>query len=97
MSTVEENDQAAFIFGQKAEEVLNNEAYNFAITAMKGDIIAKLAINPILSDNSEIVELVRKLQSINELEDQLTQIMRDGEFAEQNLIANKNNIKRNGR
>jgi len=97
MSSVEENDQAALIFGQKAEEVLNNEAYNFAITAMKGDIIAKLAINPILSDNSEIVELVRKLQSINELEDQLAQIMRDGEFAEQNLIANKNNIKRNGR
>jgi len=97
MSTVEENDQAAFIFGQKAEEVLNNEAYNFAITAMKGDIVAKLAINPIMGDNDTTIELVRKLQCITELEGQLEQIMQDGKFAETNLIAADNNQKRHKR
>lgn len=97
MSTVEENDQAAFIFGQKAAKVLNNEAYNFAITAMKGDIVAKLAINPIMGDNDTTIELVRKLQCITELEGQLEQIMQDGKFAEQNLIATDNNQKRHKR
>lgn len=97
MSTVEENDQAAFIFGQKAAEVLNNEAYNFAITAMKGDIVAKLAINPILGDNDTTIELVRKLQCITELEGQIEQIMQDGKFAETNLIAADNNQKRHKR
>lgn len=95
--SVEENDQAAFIFGQKAVEVLNNEAYVFAITAMKGDIVAKLAINPILGDNDTTIELVRKLQCITELEGQLEQIMQDGKFAEQNLIAADNNQKRHKR
>lgn len=97
MSTVEENDQAAFIFGQKATEVLNNEAYNFAITAMKGDIVAKLAINPIMGDNDTTIELVRKLQCITELEGRLEQIMQDGKFAETNLIAADNNQKRHKR
>lgn len=96
-NTVEENDQAALLFGQKAQEVLNNEAYNFAITAIKGDIIAKLAINPIMGDNDSTIELVRKLQCITELEDKLSQIMQEGTFAEANLIAQSNNKKRTQR
>jgi hypothetical protein len=96
-NTVEENDQAALLFGQKAAEVLKNEAYNFAITAMKGDIVAKLAINPIMGDNDSTIELVRKLQCITELEDQLNQIMQDGKFAEANLLAQSNNQKRTQR
>jgi hypothetical protein len=95
--TVEENDQAALLFAQKAAEVLKNEAYTFAITAMKGDIVAKLAINPIMGDNDSTIELVRKLQCITELEDQLNQIMRDGKFAEANLLAQSNNQKRTQR
>ena len=95
--SVEENDQAAFIFGQKAVEVLNNEAYNFAITAMKGDIVAKLAINPILGDNDTTIELVRKLQCITELEGQLEQIMQDGSVAEKNIAFANNNQKRHKR
>lgn len=94
---VAKNDSAAFIFGQKAEAVLNNEAYNFAITAMKGDIVAKLAINPIMGDNDSTIELVRRLQCITDLEAKLEQIMRDGKFAEANLTANENNQKRNKR
>ena len=94
---VTKNDNAAFIFGQEAEAVLNNKAYNFAITAMKGDIVAKLAINPIMGDNDSTIELVRRLQCVTDLEARLEQIMRDGKFAEANLTANENNQKRNKR
>jgi|TARA_R110000851_G_scaffold88070_7_gene192198 hypothetical protein len=97
MSTVAENDNAAILFGQKASEVLKNEAYNFAITAMKGDIIAKLAINPLVGDNEASIELIRRLQCITELEDKLAEIMRDGKFVEDSLIAQQNNTKRNKR
>ena len=96
-STVAENDQAALLFGQKAKEVLNNEAYNFAITAMKGDIIAKLAISPLMGDNSDILEMVRKLQCVTGLEDELGQIMKDGKFIEDSLIKQANNKIRNKR
>lgn len=95
--TIEENDQAAFIFGQKAVEVMNNEAYIFAITAIKGDIVAKLAINPLLGDNDTTIELVRKLQCITELEDKLAEIMADGEFAEAQMAASNDNQKRHKR
>ena len=64
---------------------------------MKGDIVAKLAINPIMGDNDTTIELVRKLQCITELEGQLEQIMQDGKFAETNLIAADNNQKRHKR
>ena len=96
-STVAENDQAALLFGQKAQEVLNNEAYNFAITAMKGDIIAKLAISPLMGDNEPSIELIRRLQCITELEDKLSQIMQEGKFAERELTAKANNKIRNKR
>tara|TARA_R110000751_G_scaffold177280_1_gene283577 strand:+ start:1084 stop:1380 length:297 start_codon:yes stop_codon:yes gene_type:complete len=96
-NTVAERDQAALLFGQKASEVLNNEAYNFAITAMKGDIIAKLAINPLMGDNEASIELIRRLQCITGLEDKLNEIMREGKFAEQDLTAQANNKQRNKR
>lgn len=95
--SVEENDQAAFIFGQKAVEVLNNEAYNFAITAMKGDIIAKLAISPLMGDNEPSIELIRRLQCIAELEDKLKEIMTDGNVAGKNIAFANDNQKRHKR
>jgi len=97
MSTVEENDAAAYLFGQKAAEVLNNEAYNFAITAMKGDIVAKLAISPLLGDNEVSIELVRRLQCITELEDKLKEVMTEGSVAEKNIAFANDNKQRNKR
>ena len=96
-STVAENDQAALLFGQKAKEVLNNEAYNFAITAMKGDVIAKLAISPLMGDNEASIELIRRLQCITELEDKLTEIMEGGLFVEKQIAASNDNKQRNKR
>jgi hypothetical protein len=95
--TVAENDQAAYIFGQEAEVVLKNKAYTFAITAMKGDIVAKLAIDPLLGDNESTIELVRKLQCITELENQLEKVMRLGKFAENEITARNQNKQRNKR
>jgi hypothetical protein len=95
--TVAENDQAAYIFGQEAEVVLKNKAYTFAITAMKGDIVAKLAINPLLGDNEATIELVRKLQCITEFEDQLEKVMKHGKFAENEITKRNQNKQRNKR
>lgn len=88
--TDKENLEAAFIFGQEAEKVLSNSAYQFAITSMKGQILDKLANVSILSDNGDnkaVVELARELQAINKIESQLEKIMREGAFAEANLNA----------
>jgi len=97
MNTVEENDQAAFIFGQEAEKVVNNKAYVFAITAMKGDIIAKLAINPLMGDNEASIELIRRLQCITKLESKLEEIMKAGKFSEAQINHANDNKKRNKR
>ena len=96
-NTVAERDQAALLLGQKANEVLNNEAYVLAITAMKGDIIAKLAINPLMGDNEASIELIRRLQCITKLEDKLDEIMRGGTFIEDSHIEQANNKQRNKR
>lgn len=94
---VTKNDNAAFIFGQKAEAVLNNEAFTFAITAMKGEIVAKLTTDSITGDNTGMIELVRKLQCITELEDELKSIMQAGQFSERDMLAKSNNKQRNKR
>lgn len=86
--------QEAYLFGQEAEKVIKNEAYQFAITAIKGGIIDELANTPILGDNEQIVELVRSFQSVNKIEAQLEQIMQDGTFAKDNLLDQEKNPQR---
>lgn len=86
--------EEAFIFGQEAEKVVKNPAYAFATTAIKGQIVEKLANVQILGNNEEVLELVRSLQNMNALQDQLEQIMQTGEFAETQIRDEKENPNR---
>ncbi len=91
---IKSNDEAAIVFGAQAEAVLNNGAYQYAITAMKGDIFEKLVSTPLIDDNQDIIELVRTLQCVSRVQDKLEQIMRDGTFSKDNQDAIKKNQKR---
>tara|TARA_R110000851_G_scaffold168914_1_gene315029 strand:+ start:864 stop:1157 length:294 start_codon:yes stop_codon:yes gene_type:complete len=79
-----------YLFGLEAEKVLENKAYQFALTSLKGDIFGKLVNTPIMGDNEEIVELVRSLQSIEAIHGQLENIMRNGTFSRDSLISKDN-------
>jgi len=99
MSDKDENKALAdtAMFGAEAEKVLNNDAYVFATTSIKGRIIAELATIPILGDNNKSLELVRSLQSITKIQDELEEIMQEGKVAERSLldrIKNPNRYKR---
>ena len=92
-----ENLEAASIFGKEAVKVLDSKAYQFATTAIKGQIFDKLANVDILGNNENVLELVRSLQSVNMIQDQLEQIMQEGTFAEDNLIDRLSNPARYNR
>lgn len=92
-----ENLEAACIFGNEAGKVLDNKAYQFATTAIKGQIFDKLANVDILDGTEQVLELVRSLQSVNMIQDQLEQIMQEGTFAEDNLIDRLSNPARYNR
>ena len=89
--------KSEFTFSQEAQSVVDNPAYQFAMTAMKGDIFAKLESTDLSVDNNIILEQVRSLQSIAKLETQLEKIMRDGNFAKAHLEEDAKNQKRNKR
>lgn len=92
-----ENLEAAHIFGAEAEKVINNKAYQYAVTSISGEIVAELVNTPLMGDNEAAVELVRSLQSVNKIQEVLEKIMIDGTFAEDNLldrIKNPNRYKR---
>jgi len=78
--------EAAHIFGAEAKKVIENKAYEFAVTSIKGRIFDELANTPIIGDNEAIVELVRSLQSVNKIQEVLEQVMQEGTFAEDNLL-----------
>jgi hypothetical protein len=78
--------EAAHIFGAEAEKVISNQAYQFATTSIKGKIIDELANSADIRDNESIMELVRSLQSVSKIQEALEQIMREGTFAEDNLL-----------
>ena len=78
--------EAAHIFGQEAVKVLENRAYGFAMTAIKGQIFDALANVQLMGDNDKAIELVRSLQSVNMIQEQLEQIMQEGTFAKDNLL-----------
>lgn len=80
-----ESLEKAFIFGQEAEKVVNNKAYQFAVTAVKGEILQELESIEVLGNNEAILELVRSLQSFNKMNDVLEQVMREGDFAKAQL------------
>ena len=80
-----------YLFGLEAEKVVENKAYQFALTSLKGDIFGKLVNTPIMGDNGDIVELVRSLQSIEAIHGQLEHIMREGTFSKDNLDAKADN------
>lgn len=84
-------------FSQEAQSVVDNRAYKFAMTAMRGKIFAKLEKTELAGDNEHILEQVRSLQSIAKMQDQLEQIMRDGNFAQVHLERDAKNQKRNKR
>ena len=89
--------EAAHIFGGEAEKVINNKAYQFATTSIKGMIFDQLANAPIMGDNEEVLELVRSLQSVSKIQEALEKVMQEGTFAEDNLldrIKNPNRYKR---
>jgi len=90
-------DEVSIIFAQQAEAVVNNDAYIFAITAMKGELFAKLAISPILGDNDGILEMVRELQVVTKFEKQFEKIIQGGKVGEANLKAIETNHKRHKR
>ena len=84
-------------FSQEAQSVVDNPAYQFAMTAMKGDIFAKLETTDLSGDNDIILEQVRSLQSMAKMQAQLEKIMRDGDFARAQLEEDAKNQKRNKR
>ena len=86
--------EASHIFGQEAEKVINNSAYGFAMTAIKGQILDGLANVQLMGDNDKAMELVRSLQSVNMIQEQLEQIMQEGTFAKDNLLDRINNPNR---
>ena len=92
-----ESLETACIFGQEAGKVLENKAYQFATTAIKGQIFDKLANVDIIDSTEQVLELVRSLQSVNMIQDQLEQIMQEGTFAEDNLIDRLSNPARYNR
>ena len=92
-----ENLEAACIFGNEAGKVLENKAYQFATTAIKGQIFDKLTNVDILDGNEQVLELVRSLQSVHMIQEQLEQIMQEGTFAEDNLIDRLSNPARYNR
>jgi hypothetical protein len=89
-----ESLKVEFAFGQKAQEVLDNQAYRYALTAMRGEIFEKLETSDISGDNGEILEQVRTLQNLSKMQDKLETIMVNGSFAEKNLEAEEVNQKR---
>ncbi len=89
--------EQAFIFGQEAEKVVKNPAYVFASTAIRGEIVNKLANVQILGNNEEVIELVRTLQNMDALQSQLESIMAEGTFAEENLRDQNENPNRYNR
>jgi len=85
-STEVKSLEAAHIFGAEAEKVINNKAYQYAVTSISGKIVAELVNTPLMGDNEAAVELVRSLQSVNKIQEALEQIMTEGTFAENNLL-----------
>ena len=74
------------VLGAEAEKVLNNQAYVYAITAMKGKALADIqSVSMLDTDKVYRDELIRKLQVISEFEGELQDIMNDGQFA-QNVL-----------
>ena len=92
--TDDEKLESEYIFGKEAEKVITNKAYQFATTSVKGQIIDKLANAEFMGDNGDILELVRKLQSMNALESELELIMQSGVFSENTMIDKQQNPNR---
>tara|TARA_R110000824_G_scaffold76487_4_gene193728 strand:+ start:171 stop:470 length:300 start_codon:yes stop_codon:yes gene_type:complete len=84
-------------FGQEAQSVVDNRAYQFAMTAMRGEIFAKLENSDLSGDNDIILEQVRSLQSIAKMQTQLEKIIKDGSFALAHLEQDAKNHIRNKR
>lgn len=89
--------KSEYTFSQEAQSVVDNPAYQFAMTAMRGKIFAKLETTDLSGDNEHILEQVRSLQSIAKMQGQLEQIMSDGDFAQAHLEQDAKNKQRNKR
>lgn len=82
-----------FIFGQEAEKVIQNKAYQFALTAIRGELFSKLeSVKVLASNQDEVNGLVMSLQSINAFQEELESMMTNGEFARKEL--ERNNTKK---
>jgi hypothetical protein len=78
----QESLEEQFIFGAEAEKVLNNKAFEFAITAIKGQILNDLQTIAILDETKDKRdEYIRTLQNVNKIIDELTSIMENGKYA----------------
>ena len=77
-----ESLEQQFIFGQEAEKVLNNSAFNYAVTSIKGQILHGLESVAIIGETADKRdEYIRSLQNINKIIDELQTIMENGEYA----------------
>ncbi len=93
MSEKNELEQA-FIFGQEAEKVTKNKAYQFAMTSISGEIFSRLETVDISSDNGAVLELVRELQVTAKFKEKLEMIMSEGKFAEAQIKDHTENPQR---
>lgn len=66
--------------GGEAEKILNNEVYKHAFTTVKNNIIEAMQSSP-LSDDTTHNRLVIALQTLNQIERALTDIMQTGKMA----------------
>jgi len=67
--------------GEQAQRILDNEVYKEAFTAVKNNIIDAMQRSP-LSDEVTHNRLVIALQTLNQIEKALTDIMQTGKMAQ---------------
>jgi len=75
--------------GSEADKILNNEVYKQAFITVKNNIIEAMQVSP-LGDETTHNRLVIALQTLNQIEKALTDIMQTGKMAQ---IQVNNNLK----
>ena len=73
-------------FGLESEKVLTNDAYIFATTAVKGRVYSELETVNVIGDNKAALDLVRSLQNLTKIQNEIEQIMKEGKQAERSLF-----------
>lgn len=75
--------------GKYAEQLLNNPAYQAALTAIKGDLFEQFSRKTVWSGKRKRENIYKQMQAINALEDKVTKFVSNGKALEQMAERNK--------